>query len=390
LNPPALLQQGADINAKDNYGKTVFVQACERDTKAALALLEAGATVNVEDTTTALHIAVSRGNATFLAKLITAGADVNWKNSRDMTSLHLAAEKGNPKILTALLKAGANINEKDAFGRTPLSIAANTYNESINPDLPQTVPLLLAAGASLDDEILKLTRGGMNEAAIERADKLGAMLIARTASTEGTVYEGRITNIDDLITRMNETDTEAPHRHEMVETFKALEQRKQREKPALVQIEAAKAAREADKAGREAHELSVILTKQPTSDAALAAQIVAEQARLPLDKARESLRRANEAAEQVGLPSIHLPGILSSKKPMVEVTTQPPALDSSAGQHTDQRQVLAAAAELRRQLVQHVAPAQNGGGGGATAYVQQKDGEASSNTKGGGSGVGGR
>lgn len=55
-----------------------------------------------------------------LQALITAGADVNAKNSRGNTPLHGAVISGRPKLVDFLLAAGADVNARNTFGETPM------------------------------------------------------------------------------------------------------------------------------------------------------------------------------------------------------------------------------------------------------------------------------
>ncbi len=58
-----------------------------------------------------------------LKLLLKAGADVNAKNQYGKTALHYAAEAGNSLNVKALLDGGADKNIKDLEGRTPLDYA---------------------------------------------------------------------------------------------------------------------------------------------------------------------------------------------------------------------------------------------------------------------------
>lgn len=88
-----LLEKGADLEARDRYGRTV------------------------------LHWAASRNNPSLCQFLLDAGADVNGTDYLDRTALHEAAQCGNTEILTTLLKAGANPDSRDIQNKTPLQIA---------------------------------------------------------------------------------------------------------------------------------------------------------------------------------------------------------------------------------------------------------------------------
>ena len=59
-----------------------------------------------------------------IAALLNAGADVNARTNNGMTVLMYAAEgMANPENVRALLKAGADPKAKDKSGRTALDLA---------------------------------------------------------------------------------------------------------------------------------------------------------------------------------------------------------------------------------------------------------------------------
>ncbi len=55
--------------------------------------------------------------------LLAAGADVNTRDNLGRTPLHYAAEQGYDRIVTALLAAGADAQAKDKQGATPADLA---------------------------------------------------------------------------------------------------------------------------------------------------------------------------------------------------------------------------------------------------------------------------
>ena len=90
-----LIQDGADVNAKDKDGATPLMLAAK---------------INF--------------NPEVLMALIEAGADLNAKNKDGWTSLMVAAQYNpHPKALTALLEAGADAKAKDSKGKTALDYA---------------------------------------------------------------------------------------------------------------------------------------------------------------------------------------------------------------------------------------------------------------------------
>ncbi len=73
----ALLDAGADVNAKDNNGETALIQAA------------------------------STGHTETVQALLDAGADVDAEGAFEMTALMWAKRKGHTEIVELLKKAGA-------------------------------------------------------------------------------------------------------------------------------------------------------------------------------------------------------------------------------------------------------------------------------------------
>ena len=64
--------------------------------------------------------------------LLEAGADVNAKDWRGLTPLHLAAESNpSPAVLEVLLKAGADPRAIDKDGKTPHAVARPEYRDML-------------------------------------------------------------------------------------------------------------------------------------------------------------------------------------------------------------------------------------------------------------------
>ncbi|UCF81171.1 MAG: ankyrin repeat domain-containing protein [Acidobacteriota bacterium] len=105
-----LLNKGADVNAKNEYGWTALMKAARYGrTETAKALLDAGADVNAETEkgTTALMFAAAGGHIETVKALMDAGADVNAKTSEGATASMYAAKYGHAEVVEILERAEA-------------------------------------------------------------------------------------------------------------------------------------------------------------------------------------------------------------------------------------------------------------------------------------------
>ncbi|MBR4985307.1 MAG: ankyrin repeat domain-containing protein [Proteobacteria bacterium] len=135
----SLIEAGADINAKDDNGKTPLhwcVSLRSSNDDIAKLLIGAGADVNAKDNKgrTPLHWC---RKADIVKVLIGVGADVNAKDNDGKTWLHYFE---NADIAKILIDAGADVNAKDNDGKTPL-------HHSLNDDI---VKVLINAGADIN------------------------------------------------------------------------------------------------------------------------------------------------------------------------------------------------------------------------------------------------
>jgi len=155
-----LIRSGADVNAKDENGDTALIYALKFDRYEIFnllmvnganiandlltaakngypdivsAIINSGVGINISNTfgETALILAVKSNNIDVVKLLINKHCDVNIKNVYGRDALILAVESGNIDIVRLLVDNGADINYKDEFGNNVLSSAMQTGNEDM-------------------------------------------------------------------------------------------------------------------------------------------------------------------------------------------------------------------------------------------------------------------
>ena len=126
-----LLERGADVNAKDDYGITPLHRAAINSNRAVAELLIAkGADVNTKSNAgmTPLHWALGEGPVETAELLIAKGADVNVKDNIGKTPLHIVANKD---VAALLIAKNADLNAKDGIGQTPLVAACFNKHKDV-------------------------------------------------------------------------------------------------------------------------------------------------------------------------------------------------------------------------------------------------------------------
>jgi ankyrin repeat protein len=118
-----LLDRGADVHARDAYGRTPLHDAASGRDEASLALLlDRGADANLQDKRgeTPLHVAARRGEESHIRVLLRGGADIDARDVVGRTPLHYAAGHGRLDETTYLVGRGADVSIRDQNGQTSL------------------------------------------------------------------------------------------------------------------------------------------------------------------------------------------------------------------------------------------------------------------------------
>ena len=115
-----LIAEGADVQGVDDRGNTALMRAARAGVEANVRLLTAsGAHAGRADNKGVTPLMVSPDAATATA-LLDAGADVNARDDRGRSALHYAAGGGREDVARLLVRHGAAVNAADKDAVTPL------------------------------------------------------------------------------------------------------------------------------------------------------------------------------------------------------------------------------------------------------------------------------
>jgi ankyrin repeat protein len=151
-----LLAQGADIDARDQMGRTpLHVAAANGEVELVKFLLNQGARVDAQERAndTPLHAAAENGRSGAAAALLSAGADPNARGRGWFTPLHKVAES---RLLWE--RVGVDVREDDGFGRDYLETARVLLRNGANANLkaPKGKAALHMAAESGDEDLAEL------------------------------------------------------------------------------------------------------------------------------------------------------------------------------------------------------------------------------------------
>ena len=142
-----LVAKGAKIDAQEQTDswKPIHTAARYGEKDKVQLLIDQGADVNAKDAEgyTSLHYAAENGHKEVAELLIAQGADVNAKDAQGWRPLHRAAHGGHRDVAELLLDKGADVNAKNKWGGTPLRSAVPAGHKAV-------VELLVAGGADVN------------------------------------------------------------------------------------------------------------------------------------------------------------------------------------------------------------------------------------------------
>ena len=168
-----LVRAGADVNARDSFGRTpLMIAAYRRDIAIATALIELGANVNALDHQSydAVTVAAVQDDVEMLRLLLSSGG-----NARAVvgpiggTALIAAARRGNAAAVEALIDARAPIDHVDYLGNTAVLEAVEHGTADVR--YQAVVKALVDAGADLR----QTNRAGKTALAVAQAKGLSTI-----------------------------------------------------------------------------------------------------------------------------------------------------------------------------------------------------------------------
>ncbi|NIO49585.1 MAG: serine hydrolase [Candidatus Aminicenantes bacterium] len=174
------------LEAKISDTGLALIEAADKgDSEAVEALLDSGADINARDeqNQTALHLAAGRGHTPVVKLLLERGADVNAKNLLGRTPLLVPVYRGSLDIVRALLNAGADVEARSEYaGQTPLLIVSSSRTKVVEALLEEGADVN-AKGEAYYETALMLAAISGNKATVKALLEKGADV--KASSTNG-------------------------------------------------------------------------------------------------------------------------------------------------------------------------------------------------------------
>ncbi|KAI9857597.1 MAG: hypothetical protein M1813_008189 [Trichoglossum hirsutum] len=177
----ALLDNGADIEAKGKGGQTALHHAASMGRGSTVEiLLSRGTNREAKDVNgwTALHVAARQGHGAMVQLLVDNGLDHVAEDVRGKIPLHHAALGGHPATVEIFLRMGINVTTPDYYRETPLHDAASEGHREV-------AQLLITSGADIDAVNIR-HQTPLDMAASSRGGAVSSLLLDSGAETEAT------------------------------------------------------------------------------------------------------------------------------------------------------------------------------------------------------------
>jgi ankyrin repeat protein len=142
-----LVNAGADVNARNDYGWTAIDLAEDRgkykDEELIALLRSLGGKRSIKEKDRKL-LAAASGDVEAVKRLLAQGANFNFRDKHGETPLHRAAKFGGLETARLLITSGADVNAATMYGHTPLHDAAFWSHGT------GVAELLVASGADIE------------------------------------------------------------------------------------------------------------------------------------------------------------------------------------------------------------------------------------------------
>ncbi|MEO0787032.1 MAG: ankyrin repeat domain-containing protein [Bacteroidota bacterium] len=132
-----LVEKGVNVNELDDRRRTPLARAASEDNPSVVRYLIGQGAEPELGTYLPLHLAAEDGKVAAIRALLEAGANVNARDGHRRTALICAASDGHHTAVSLLLDAGAEINAQDAWGNTALIAAADDNHQRVVRQLLQ-------------------------------------------------------------------------------------------------------------------------------------------------------------------------------------------------------------------------------------------------------------
>lgn len=180
-NMQQLVHGGANVNMRTGYNRCDPAWSANNDEAEAVVSMVKNA--GIDNSMTVLMMSTLKGHTDTVRVLLNQGADINARDYFGSTALIIAAENGHSEIVKLLLDKGADVNAKDNFGTTSLMAASGNAGTAKmlvekHPDGKVSISLSMAVVQSGTEAVELLLKNGAD---VNAKDRYGGTALARAA-----------------------------------------------------------------------------------------------------------------------------------------------------------------------------------------------------------------